>query len=454
MTFVDLNFWLLLLITLLVYSFLNLRGRQILLTVFSIFFYGSMNFKFLVPLFIVLFCDYSIALLIDRNQSQRRRKAFLFLGLAINVGLLFYYKFSFPIYEVFKEHVTFKFVQPLMPIGISFYIFQSLSYLIDVYDRKPVLERNFSKYVLYVTFFPQLVLGPIERAQDLVPQLNKLRLPWREDFEIIINYILIGVLKKVLFADNLNYMLGLIKPDAQATIYHLFLYSNLVLMRVYLDFSAYSDIARGLGLLVGVNIRENFRPYVFSKNPGDFWQRWHISLTVWIRTYIFLKLDPYKGSKYKPAASLFFCFLIMGIWHGASLNWLVLGIFHAITFISYRLIKPYVPNWPNVINYFCMSFIYAIGGYLYQLGFDTELFQVSLQNFGHWGWDDRLIKIIALPFLFLLPLIVYEYIIEKKSYKMPFLQLPSWARYSVYVVLVLLIFAFNRGNEAFVYFVF
>lgn len=454
MTFIDLYFWICLFLVICIYAVLPNKGRALLLLGFSLIFYTSLNSKFLLPLFAILVCDYLSALLIQRTSSKIAKKTYLAIGILLNIGVLFYYKFSFTTNAWLRDILgyDFNFINPLMPIGISFYTFQSISYLFDVYDKEIKAETNFFKYTLYVTFFPQLVLGPIEKAKDLMPQLDFLRLPENSEILKAAHYILFGLVKKIVFADRLYIFIDALKPNEQTSIYQLILYCNIITLRVYLDFSAYSEIARGLGLLFGIRLRENFRPYFFSKNPAEFWQRWHLSLTSWVRTYLFLRMAPYKSGKLRTYFILFVSFVIIGVWHGAGVNWLLFGIFHGAAFIGYRLIKKHLPDWPVAISFSLMILFYAVCGYLHELAFNETLADVTSNVMTNLVPESELWRSLLTLIIFIMPIFIYEYFVEKSDDGLPALKLSSFGRFTCGLCLFLLILFFGSNNKAFIYF--
>lgn len=455
MSFLSLNFWILIAISMLAYSILGLKLRQFLLLAISLLFYSSINAQFLIPLFIILLSDYSFALLISRFKEQKFRKTFLIIALAVNIGMLFYYKFSFSTIEALKNlfGVQYTFLAPLMPIGISFYTFQSISYLIDVYDTKIRAEVNFFKYALYVTFFPQLVLGPIEKAHDLIPQLNRLRLPTQQELSQAVHYIIIGLLKKVLFANRLELVLMQNVPTEESSIFKIFIFCNFVLMRLYLDFSAYSEIAKGLALLFGVHIQRNFRPYIFTKSPQDFWDRWHISLKNWISTYVYKKLYGEGTSKIKKNLSLLIAFIIGGIWHGPSLNWFFFGLYNAAAFFIYWKLSSKTSLFFSLLRHIVTVLFVSGVGYFVYADLDPSFHKASIEALKNWSLESGLGLFILVSTVLILPTLTFDLCVEKIS-EQPLLMFSSQFRYIVYGAMLVLIMIFNRNPESFMYYKF
>jgi D-alanyl-lipoteichoic acid acyltransferase DltB (MBOAT superfamily) len=287
--------------------------------------------------------DYTVALRMERSDSPRTRKAWLGLSLTGNLGLLFFFKY----FNFFNESVaaTFKalgmsYAIPaatvLLPVGISFYTFQTLSYTIEVYRGNKAAERHIGKFALYVAFFPQLVAGPIERATSLLPQFSE-----RKDFEYTrvtdgMKLMVWGFFKKVVIADRLATFVDPVYADlgnqsgptvAIATIFFAY--------RIYCDFSGYSDIAIGAAQVLGFKLMTNFRQPYFSRSIPEFWRRWHISLSTWFRDYVYIPLGGSRVSVFRLYVNLAIVFLVSGLWHGANWTFLAWGGLHA----SYMIVS-------------------------------------------------------------------------------------------------------------------
>jgi D-alanyl-lipoteichoic acid acyltransferase DltB (MBOAT superfamily) len=324
----------------------NLKAQNVLVLVASYFFYGWWSWKFLGLLVLSTVLDYLYGFWV---ASPNRKKARLFLWLSIvnNLGILAvfkYYNFFAQQFQLGCEHLGLS-IHPLLlsvglPIGISFYTFHGMSYVFDIYrgQQKPV--RNFPEYAVFVSFFPLLVAGPIERANHLLPQIQQPRI---FDYNRAVQgcrLILWGLFKKVVIADSLALTVD--------EIFKNYPYHNGVTLitgaiafsfQIYGDFSGYSDIAMGTAKLMGFELLSNFRFPYFSRDVAEFWRRWHISLSSWFRDYLYIPLGGSKSGKYKAVRNTFIIFLVSGFWHGASWNFIVWGFVHACGFLPLLLLN-------------------------------------------------------------------------------------------------------------------
>lgn len=446
-------FWLLIVLLFTTCLYLNKKHKTYLLTLFSIFFYGSLNPLFLIPLFISLTTDYYISHLIAQTDSiSHKRKYYFIFSLVVNIGMLAYFKYFYASYTALNSLLHFgpEIAKIIFPIGISFYTFQSLSYLIDVYKKRIEPVRSYVQYVLYVSFFPQLIIGPIERGHHLLPQLIAMKRINMEEFEKGINLILWGLFKKSCVGDYLSF---LITPlFSSKDLFSLLMGSLIVTFKVYVDFSGYSDIARGLGFLFGVDLTRNFRPFYYARNPAEFWQRWHISLTVWVREYLMPVLKPKKYTKTKMMLAIFMSFIIIGVWHGAKLNWLFFGMFHGIVMIAYQLSKQL--NLPiRAKTHFWKIFMllfYITCGYLHQVEHVNQLFTADTTFLFQYLHGKTILAFLIM----LSPIFLYEHFQESRATETPLMILPKLPRAIIYFLLLITLFYFNRNSEAFVYYQF
>ncbi len=317
------------------YWALGLRGRQLLLLVASLFFYMYWNPWYVSLLLLSTFVNYLVARLLGNTGSPPSRKLLVTGGVAVNLIILGVFKY----YNFFLESLDLVGLRPgllsdsrlLLPLGISFFTFQSMSYSIDVYRRKLEPERSFWKVLLYISFFPQLVAGPIERATNLLPQLAvKHRFDW-ENFYVGSRRVLDGFIKKTVIADNLaplvNQAYGAPADHSGIT---LLLATYAFSIQIFCDFSGYSDIAIGVARMLGFRFRENFdAPYV-SRSIQEFWRRWHISLSTWLRDYLYISLGGNRKGSFNTYRNLAITMLLGGLWHGASFHFVAWGAIHGI----------------------------------------------------------------------------------------------------------------------------
>jgi alginate O-acetyltransferase complex protein AlgI len=325
---------------------LNGSARRVWLVFASFVFYGWANPWYVLLLVASTLLDFQIGKAIGASTDPVRRKRLLMASLIGNLGFLAVFKYSGFFARAFNDLIGaagagFEIPVPqiLLPVGISFYTFQTLSYTIDVYRRQIPVERDFTTFALYVAYFPQLVAGPIERAGNLLPQLGaERRLPDRDDALTGITRILWGLLKKVVFADWLavyvNDVFG--RVDAAHPL-ELLLAINAFAFQIYLDFSAYSDIAIGLARLFGVRLMENFRWPYLARNIGEFWRRWHISLSTWLRDYLYIPLGGSRAGAARTLRNFLIVMFLGGLWHGAEYTFVLWGLWIGVALVVHQL---------------------------------------------------------------------------------------------------------------------
>lgn len=321
----------------------RLFKQNLLLVTASYIFYGWWDYRFLVLIFLSTCIDYSLAKLITKHRSNKKiGRASLYASMGFNLGILILFKYYNFFIESFCETLSIKsqnifLINIILPIGISFYTFQTLSYTIDVYKEKIKPTKSLLDYLVYVSFFPQLVAGPIERASRLIPQIQK---PRKFDYEKAkegLGLVLIGLVKKIVIADAFAASVNAVfKNYSELDCASLIIASILFSFQIYCDFSGYSDIARGLAKLIGFELIINFNYPYFSRSISEFWKRWHISLSSWFRDYIYIPLGGSRVKRIKVIRNIFIVFLVSGLWHGANSTFLVWGLIHACLFIPSR----------------------------------------------------------------------------------------------------------------------
>ena len=339
-----------------------------MLLVASYVFYGFWDWRFLSLIWTSTIVDYFCGLRIHDANDEKRRKFFLVLSVCTNLGLLGFFKYFNFFVESFQDLVSVFGWTPdsvtlniVLPVGISFYTFQTMSYTIDIYRGRLEPTKRFLDFGLFVAFFPQLVAGPIERGVHLLPQVLNPRRITRDQFYEGLYLICWGLFKKVFIADNLARMVDPI--FAQSGTYHgpmvlLALYA--FAFQIYCDFSGYSDIARGLGKCMGFDLMLNFNLPYFSTNPAEFWRRWHISLSTWLRDYLYIPLGGNRKGKFKTYRNLALTMVIGGLWHGANWTFFLWGTYHGFLLIVHRLIKPYVEALPKIKNALLKNMWFAV----------------------------------------------------------------------------------------------
>jgi alginate O-acetyltransferase complex protein AlgI len=359
MRFNSFSYLIFLVILVLTFYIIPPKYRKVLLLVASLFFYGSWNpIYILLILFVVLF-NYIIANTYNRKHNQNMYLLLLFLG---NIGILSYFKYTDFIIGNINQLMesNFDLINVLIPLGISFYIFQAMSHSLDVvkYNKKPI--KSIIDFSLFITFFPQLIAGPIVRTYELIPQFNfNNNINFNMIFEGL-RRIVLGLFLKVVLADTIA---SFVDKGFEADISLLSSVDILGLIvgfgfQIYFDFAGYSAIAIGSALLLGIRLPENFNyPYV-AKNPQEFWHRWHITLSNWIRDYIYILLGGSKNGYIKTLFNLLLAMAICGLWHGASWTFAVWGIYHGLLLILHKLIDTKIKLFPKKIYERINSFLF------------------------------------------------------------------------------------------------
>lgn len=462
---------------------LPLRLRQWLIFIASLCFYGFWRLDFLALVLFSAAVDFYVSLRLYRSDRSVERKAWLSASLAINLGLLFYFK-----YLAFTLDNTATVAQQLgldwnpvfkviLPLGISFYTFQTISYTIDVYRKQLEPLRDFVVYGCYVTFFPQLVAGPILRASEVVQQLTARQRFGIDHLVVGVRRILFGLLLKVGFADNIADLVDAGFSQSSNNLFALDVWTLAFLFgfQIYFDFAGYSHIALGSSRLMGIVFPENFRfPYLAS-SPRDFWRRWHISLSSWIRDYLYLPLLGVAGRGSSeggigqdraqgPARTraLFLAWGIMGLWHGAGWTFLWWGLYHAAVVYLHRQLGPKVP-WPNGLAGKALS--WAVTLPVMMLGWIPFRAASPAQTLALWGKvldpsaygslgmreNTYLITAVILALVTIAGLI-HPYLDSELISKRRLLWMP--AQILVYAALTAVVLTFLRPVKQFIYFQF
>ena len=366
MLFNSWGYLLFLLIAVVIHWFLPQRFRIGLLGLLSILFYGMWRWEFAILIAFSTLVDYLSAQRIHASKNEKVRRKWLFLSLFVNIGLLVVFKYAYFLSDnavgllqglgYDGNGLRGLGIEIILPLGISFYTFQTISYTIDVYRKVIKPERDFIYFFTYVTFWPQLVAGPILRASEVLPQLkSRRRFDWN-DISKGIFQIFIGLFKKIVIADSLGILVdSAFSSDIQSfTAFDVWVAAILFGFQIYYDFSGYSDIAIGSARLLGIRFPKNFNWPYLATSPRDFWSRWHISLSSWIRDYLYI---PLTGGKFQSRSdgglsiatesrnsnlivALFATWFIMGLWHGASWNFAIWGVYHAVLVLIYRFFRP------------------------------------------------------------------------------------------------------------------
>jgi Predicted membrane protein involved in D-alanine export len=482
MLFNSIDFAIFLPIVFLIYWFLvnkNLKLQNLFILVASYVFYGWWDWRFLFLILISTLQDYWVALAMGNTGEEKKRKILLWVSMITNLGFLGFFKYYNFFIDQFVDLFTFfgysfhpKALRIVLPVGISFYTFQTMSYTIDVYKRKVKPAKDLIAFGAYVAFFPLLVAGPIERATHLLPQFFKKRTfeyPYAVDG---LRQMLWGFFKKMAIADNCAICVDHIFDNyttlpASTLLLGAFFFS----VQIYCDFSGYSDIAIGCSRLFGFNAMRNFAYPYFSRDIAEFWRRWHISLTTWFRDYVYIPLGGSRVSKAKVIRNTFIVYLVSGFWHGANWTFIVWGLINAIYFLplllggknrKYLDVIAHDRAFPNLKELWQMgsTFTLAMFAWIFfraesvaqAIAYIKGLFSKSLFAFPTDGFYCGSFILVLVPLMFAM-----EWIGRRDQYAIEAVGL-SWKRgwrWLFYYAIVVLCFWFSSGEEQqFIYFQF
>lgn len=462
---------------LVVYFVLPARFQPFVMVIGSYVFYMGWRPSYALLLALTTIVDYTTGLMMAGAQSERSRKMAMITALTINLGILGTVKYlDFMISNVIGVAGLFGYELPysalglILPVGISFYTFQSIGYTLDVYNRRIEAERNFITYAQYVSFFPQLVAGPIERAPHMLPQFRKVHTLRFENIPPGLWFIGYGLFKKMCIADVLSPIVNGIfsNPGNYSGSYNL-IAGLLFIIQVYCDFSGYSDIAVGLARIMGFDLMINFRQPFFSTSITDLWRKWNISLISWFRDYLYFPLGGSRGGELKAACNIMIVWLASGLWHGAAWTYVAWGAYYGVWLIVERHFRMrFQPQkwlgttFANILGGIWAIAIFTIGEIIFRAPTFGDAW-IMLQSFSHFGpVSYGTFKNLGLPsfelmmlFVSLIILFVVDYLIAFKQERLAELaawpKLPVWTGIALsYYVLLFGVF----GRIEFIYFQF
>ncbi|RMB57412.1 MBOAT family protein [Dokdonia sinensis] len=424
-----------------VYWFLlknTLKGQNIFILLGSYVFYGWWDWRFLSLIAFSTVVDYLIGLSIQGSDARKKRKLLLGISLFVNLGLLGFFKYynffidswidAFASFGIAMHKSTLNII---LPVGISFYTFQTLSYTIDVYRKKLEATSNFVNFAAYVAFFPQLVAGPIERATNLLPQFAKKREFNQEQGISGINLILWGLFQKVVIADSCApYVNAIFENYQEMNSLSLLLGAFYFAFQIYGDFAGYSNIAIGSARLLGFDLMRNFNYPYFSRDMAEFWRRWHISLSTWFRDYLYIPLGGSRCSKLNQLRNVLIIFLVSGFWHGANWTFIVWGALHAAFFIPILLLNSNRRNLNQVAMHRLLPKLKELG----QMIFTFTLACLA------WIFFRADSVSVALDYL--------KRLFTNVSFRLEYLNIERYNVEMVLIILILILFEwFNRTQE-------
>tara|TARA_R100001143_G_scaffold61852_1_gene63678 strand:- start:10191 stop:11627 length:1437 start_codon:yes stop_codon:yes gene_type:complete len=478
MLFNSIDFAIFLPVVFLLYWFVanrSLKWQNILIIAASYLFYGWWDWRFLSLILFSTVVDYLVGIGLSKTDELRKRRILLWTSISVNLGFLGFFKYYnfflenfITAFSFFGSDISASSLNIILPVGISFYTFQTLSYTIDVYKRKLEPTRDFISLAAFVSFFPQLVAGPIERATNLLPQFDSPRTFSYSKSVDGMRQILWGLFKKIVIADNCavhaNYIFAN-SADMDGSM--LLLGALFFTFQIYGDFSGYSDIAIGTARLFGFDLMRNFAFPYFSRDIAEFWRRWHISLSTWFRDYLYIPIGGSRGGTWMKVRNTFIIFVVSGFWHGANWTFIVWGALNALYFLPLLLAKKNRQNIEIVAQGKHLPTIREFGGMMITFWL-TVLAWIFFraESLTH---AFSYIEGILSPTLFMMPdlagmkalllivplFMIFEWFGREKEFALA--QVEGWnvyTRYILYYIIILAIFLFTGEQQQFIYFQF
>ncbi len=455
----------------------NLTIQNLVVLAASYVFYAWWDWRFLSLIVVSTCVDYFVGLKLAVSGKRRTRKILLWTSILVNIGMLGFFKyFNFfvenfvAVFSFFGQRISPSGLNIILPVGISFYTFQTLSYTIDVYRRKISPTRSFPAFAAFVAFFPQLVAGPIERAANLLPQfLRKREFDYSKATDGL-RQMLWGFFKKLVIADNCAvYVNQIFDNSAEYPGSTLFIGALLFAFQIYGDFSGYSDIAIGTARLFGFNLMKNFAFPYFARDIAEFWRRWHISLTTWFRDYLYIPLGGSRAGSLKRIRNVFIIFLVSGLWHGANWNFIIWGGLHALFFLplllgsrNRRHLGPIAGNriLPSLRDFTGMvfTFLLTLIAWVFFRAETPEIAFTFLRNLFSPGLFTMPVILPKMLLLIIAGSMLVEWFQRNREHALEIhlLQWPGYLRWTLYFSMILIIYFFGNFSDQteFIYFQF
>jgi len=457
----------------------SLKLQNFLIVIASYIFYGWWDWRFLSLIIFSTVVDYTIGRKLENEKNQLKRKVLLWTSILINLGFLGFFKYYnffldnfITAFSFFGTEIQASSLNIILPVGISFYTFQTLSYTIDVYKQKLAPTKDFIAFSAFVSFFPQLVAGPIERATNLLPQFYKKRTFNYSKAVDGMRQILWGLFKKIVIADNCaQFANQIFNNSADMNGSTLVLGALFFTFQIYGDFSGYSDIAIGTSRLFGFDLRQNFNFPYFSRDIAEFWRRWHISLSTWFRDYLYIPLGGSRGGTWMKVRNTFIIFIVSGFWHGANWTFIFWGALNAIYFLPLLLTNNNRNNldivaqgkaFPSLKELFFMSLTFSLTVFAWiffraenighAISYISEMLSSSLFEIPRFSDMRTALTTIILVVIFVL----IEWVGREQPFAIQKLGLKWKAhyRYAIYYLIVFSIFWFGGKEQQFIYFQF
>lgn len=450
----------------------QLQCQNAFVVVASYVFYGWWDWRFLLLIAFTSFCSWGSGLLIGKAESGKKAKAWMWANIVLNLGILALFKyydfFAVEFAQLFRVSTEGLLLRVILPVGISFYTFQALSYSIDVYRGMMEPTKDIIAFFAFIAFFPQLVAGPIERATNLLPQFMKKRAFDEGTATDGLRQILWGLFKKLVVADNCALYVDQVFSNCQAQNGSTLLLAGFFFaFQIYGDFSGYSDMAIGTAKLFGIKLMRNFNVPYFSRDVAEFWRRWHISLTTWFRDYVYIPLGGSRVSKAKVIRNTFIIFLVSGFWHGANWTFLVWGAYHALLFLPLILAGKnrehtnpvaehrYLPDLKEIMQIVLTFMLVLLGWIVFRAESVTQMWEVVCGICSKSLFAAPLVLVgMNRSMLAIVVLLLVEWINRKKDHALSIGKLHVVSRVTVCYALIIGVLEFGNGGQSFIYFQF
>ncbi len=461
MQFNSFLFFVFFVITYTVYLSCGQKWQNRILLLASYIFYGTWDYRFLFLILFSSLANYLAGHKIKSSDSEKKRTAWLWVSVVFNLGILGFFKY----YNFFVDALadlmhwfgwgnhTFT-LHIVLPVGISFYTFKTISYVIDIYRNKLSPTESLVDFSLYVAFFPQLIAGPIERATSLLPQICSKRTLTTTLFTSSAYLFLFGLFEKTVVADNLAVLVDTVYSGRAKDGFSVVIASYAFAFQIFADFDGYSNMAKGLAGLMGFRLIDNFNAPYFSENPSEFWSRWHISLSSWLRDYLYIPLGGNRGGLARTAGNLFITMILGGLWHGASWMFILWGAFHGLLLVVYLPLQKKLIKLPLVFRQLLLFHLVCFGWMLFRAEnfeqFNSLIWQI-FSNFHLILDTDQALLLKKLLFYTTIP-VVYQYLQYRNNKICPVFAWPVAMRAIFYVLLfyMIVIFGFNDA-QSFIY---
>lgn len=458
MIFNSIQFYIFLIITFILYYIVKDKYRFIILLIASYYFYCSSNLKNVIILLLVTIISYISGLIVDKSNNIKKKKITIAITTILLISLLLYFKYSYFILQNINIVLSknFSIENIVVPLGISFFTLQAISYPIDIYRKDVKVEKNILKYSLFISFFPQILSGPIGKSKEMLPQFRQKHPFNKKDIFNGIMIVIYGLFKKVVVADlmaiGINNVYGnLSNFSGIPLLIVVIMYS----FQIYFDFSSYSNIAYGCGKIFGYELNKNFNLPYFASSIKDFWSRWHMSLSTWFRDYLYFPLGGNRCKKYKCYLNILIVFLVSGLWHGAAWTYIIWGMIHAIYQILERMFNLKFKN--NILNIIKTFILITFAWIFFRANTIKDAFYVitNIFNISFIGIKEQILSIgldkydLLVLFISVISILVIEILQYKKQIYNKFKDLQPISKLIICIILIFATIIFGSYGPGF-----